>query len=57
MAAVKPMVDITKNKKLIKVINEALSYGAIVELKMEKKGLSVVEISRKVKIIEPMEQA
>lgn len=51
------MVDITKNKKLIKVINEALSYGAIVELKMEKKGLSVVEISRKVKIIEPMEQA
>lgn len=49
------MIDITKHKKLIKVINEALSYGAIVELKVEKKGLSVVEITRKVKVIEPMD--
>lgn len=46
------MIDLRQHPKLIKIINEALNYGAIVELKVERKGLSVVEISRKVKAIE-----
>ena len=46
------MVDLRKYPKIIKIINEALNYGAIVEIKVERKGISVVEISRKVKAIE-----
>lgn len=46
------MVDLREHPKLIAIINEALNYGAIVELKLERKGLTVVEISRKLKAIE-----
>lgn len=49
------MIDINDHPKIIQKINEALNYGTIVELKVEKKGVSVVEITRRVRAIEPAE--
>ena len=50
------MIDIKNYPKVIKTINEALNFGAIIEIKLERKGISVVEISRKVKNIEPIDK-
>lgn len=47
------MLDIKDYPEAIRIINKALNYGAIIEIKLERKGISVVEIARKVKIIEP----
>ena len=51
------LIDIAQHPKILKVINEALNFGAIVEVKVEKKGISVVDITRKVRLIEPTDSS
>ena len=44
-------MDIKQNKEVLDTINAIVNSGNIAEVKMEKKGLTVVEITRKVKIV------
>ena len=41
-------IDISKDPKLIQVINESLNKGDTVEIKDEPKGTTLVRVSRKV---------
>lgn len=42
-------VDIRRNEKAVEAINDILSNGGIAEVKFEPRGLTVVQIERKVK--------
>lgn len=47
------MIDIREEKELIDAANAALNNGHIVELRPEKTGIAVVEITRTLKIKQP----
>lgn len=47
------MVDINEEKEIISTVNAALNNGHIVELRPEKTGIAVVEITRTLKIKRP----
>jgi len=43
------MINIAEKPDLIKVINEELSAGNIIEIKKESHGITIVRIDRKLK--------
>lgn len=43
-------IDIRENKEVIEMINKIINEGGIAEVKVEKHGISVIEIKRKLRV-------